>query len=62
MVQTLQDGILKLNHLLFGELFKSKKIGTGWGGRRSHATLRCCWKGNVLLLTCAKFQERGDID
>jgi hypothetical protein len=25
MVQTLQDGILKLNHLLFDELFKGKK-------------------------------------
>jgi hypothetical protein len=26
-------------------------------GKRSHATLRC-WKGNVLLLTCAKASKR----
>jgi hypothetical protein len=26
MVQMLQDGILKLNHLLFNELFKRRKI------------------------------------
>jgi hypothetical protein len=25
------DGILKLNHLLFNELFKWKKIHIGWG-------------------------------
>jgi hypothetical protein len=24
------------------------------GGRRSHAALKCCWKGNMLLLTHAK--------
>ncbi len=31
MVQTLQDGILKLNHLLFDELFKGKKTCPCWG-------------------------------
>jgi hypothetical protein len=34
MVQMLQDGILKLNHLLLVELLKWKKKCTGWGGRR----------------------------
>jgi hypothetical protein len=29
MVQTLQDGILKLNHLLFDELFKWKETRMG---------------------------------
>ncbi len=28
------------------------------GGKRSHATLKCCWKGNVLLLTGAKVSRR----
>ncbi len=28
------------------------------GDRRSHAALRCCWKRNVLLLTCAKASRR----
>jgi hypothetical protein len=28
------------------------------GNRKSHATLKCCWKGNVLLLTCAKVSKR----
>jgi hypothetical protein len=31
MVHTPQDGILKLNHLLFDELFKRKKTCTSWG-------------------------------
>jgi hypothetical protein len=32
MVQTFQNGILKLNHLLFDELFKWKEthMGSGW--------------------------------
>ncbi len=32
------------------------------GGRKSHTTLRCCWKGNVLLLIHVKAQERWDVD
>jgi hypothetical protein len=28
------------------------------GGKRSHVTLGCWWKGNVLLLTCAKVSKR----
>jgi hypothetical protein len=39
-----------------------KKHARAGGGKKSHATLRCCWKQNVLLLTRAKFQERGDVD
>ncbi len=31
MVQTFQDGILKLNHLLIDELFKWKKTHPNWG-------------------------------
>jgi hypothetical protein len=31
MVQMLQDGILKSNHLLFDELFKRRKIHACWG-------------------------------
>jgi hypothetical protein len=31
VVQTLQDGILKSNHLLFDELFKRKKTHACWG-------------------------------
>jgi hypothetical protein len=31
IVQTFQDGILKLNHLLFDELFKWKNTHMGWG-------------------------------
>jgi hypothetical protein len=31
MVQTLQDGILKLKHLLPNELFKWKKTRMSWG-------------------------------
>jgi hypothetical protein len=31
MVQMLQDGILKLNHLLFDELFKQRKTHVNWG-------------------------------
>ncbi len=28
------------------------------GGRRSHVALRCCWKGNVLLLTHVKASKK----
>jgi len=28
------------------------------GGRRSHATLKCCWKRKLLLLTCVKASKR----
>jgi len=28
------------------------------GGKRSHVTLKYCWKGNVLLLTCAKASRK----
>jgi hypothetical protein len=31
------------------------------GGRRSHIAMKCCWKGNVLLSTCAKASRRMDI-
>jgi hypothetical protein len=31
MVQTLQDGIMKSNHLLPDELFKRKKTHACWG-------------------------------
>jgi hypothetical protein len=31
MVQTLQDGILKSNHLMLDELFKWKKTCAYWG-------------------------------
>jgi hypothetical protein len=30
-VQTLQDGILKMNHLLFNELFKMEETCMCWG-------------------------------
>jgi hypothetical protein len=31
MVQTFQNGILKLNHLMFNELFKRRKTCVCWG-------------------------------
>jgi hypothetical protein len=49
---------LKLNHLLFDELFKWKKTCIGLGGRRTHAIMRCCWKGNVLLSIPVKASRR----
>jgi hypothetical protein len=33
IMQTFQDGILKLNHLLLDELFKWKKTHMGWGSK-----------------------------
>jgi hypothetical protein len=51
MMQTLQNGILKMNHLLSNELFKKWKHVDVGGDKRSHVALRCCWKRNVLLLT-----------
>jgi hypothetical protein len=41
MVQMFQDGILKLNHLLFDELFKWRKTRIGWDGRKSYVALKC---------------------
>ncbi len=41
MVQMLQNGILKLNHLLFNELFKQKKHAWTRGDKKSHGTLKC---------------------
>jgi len=32
------------------------------GGRRSHAALKCCWKGKVLLSTLLRLQEENDVD
>jgi hypothetical protein len=28
------------------------------GGRKSHAALKCCWKGNMLLLIYAKASRK----
>jgi len=28
--------------------------------KKSHATLKCCWKGKVLFLTHAKASKRRD--
>jgi len=47
-----------MNWLLSNELFKMKKHTHAKGDKRSHATLRCCWKGKVLLLTCIKASKR----
>jgi hypothetical protein len=62
MVQTLQDGILKLNYLLPDELFKQMKTCASWGGKRSHATLKCCWKGRCYCQFMLRLQEGRDID
>ncbi len=40
MVQMLQDGILKSNHLLHDELFKKRKTHTSWGWSK----IICCFE------------------
>jgi hypothetical protein len=58
MVQTFRNGILKMNHLLFNELFKRRDTTCSGGSRRSHVALRCCWKGKVLLSTHTKASRK----
>jgi hypothetical protein len=58
MMQTLQNGILKLNHLLPNELFNGRKTCTCWGSKRLQATLSCCWKRKVLLSTHVKVSRK----
>jgi hypothetical protein len=50
----LQNGILKINHLLSNELFKRKEISLCWGDKRSHDVLGYCSKWKMLLLTCVQ--------
>ncbi len=39
-------------------LSNGRKHAHGGGDRRSHATLKCCWKENVLLWTLSKALKR----
>ncbi len=57
MVEALPNGILKSNHLLFGELFKQKKTCANWGNKSSHATLKCSCNGNLLQIWAEIFGQ-----
>jgi len=39
---------------------KGRRHANVKGGRRSQATLRCCWKGKVLLSICVKALRRKE--
>ncbi len=39
-----------------------RKRAWAGGGKRSHDTLKCYWKGNVSLSTRVKVSRRKDVD
>jgi len=49
MVQVLKNGILNRTICCSMNCSKKEKHALARGGRRSHATLRCCWQKKVLF-------------
>jgi hypothetical protein len=54
----LWDGILKLTICYSMSCSNGGRHTWVGGGRKSHVALRCCWKGNVLLLTPVKASRK----
>jgi hypothetical protein len=62
MVQTLQDGILKLNHLLSNELFKWRKACTGWRWSKITCHLEMLLEKKCIVVDfCSSFKKEGMI-
>ncbi len=63
IVQMLQDGTLKLNHLLPDELFKRKKTCTNWGQQKIACHLEVLLKKEgVCCPFMLRLQEERDVD
>jgi hypothetical protein len=61
IVQILQNGILKLNHLLFNELFKLKNTYMGWGWWKITCHLKVLLERKCFVVVL-RFQKGRDVD